>query len=222
MTDPKHIGAFFDFDRTLIDVESGRVGFKHLYEIGEIPIFFLLKVLAADFLYQRDLISDTRMSRLMLTFYRRRHLKTFEDSAASFYHNLLKPHLAPLITDKLHEHRRAGHVLVLVSASVRYLLTPVKEDLGFDYLLCTDLEVGPDGRLTGRPAGPVCIDDQKRRAAQELSSDIGIDLEESYAYGNHHSDIPLLELVGNPSAVEPTGALKKHAQQKGWPILSFA
>lgn len=221
MIEKKHIAAFFDFDRTLIDVESGRIGFKYLYELGEIPIFFLLKVITADFLYQRDIISDTRMSNIMLGFYRHRILKDFEDGAESFYQNFLKPRLAPLIAGKLRAHQQAGHLLVLVSASVRYLLTPVKNDLGFDHLLCTDLEIGLDGRLTGRPDGPICIDDHKRKAAEKLSEEIGIDLKRSFAYGNHHSDIPLLELVGNPSAVEPTVVLKKHAQRKGWPILSF-
>ena len=94
-------------------------------------------------------------------------------------------------------------------------------DLGFDYLLCTDLEVGPDGRLTGKANGPICIDKNKKIAAENLSDRMGINLEQSYAYGNHHSDIPLLEAVGNPSAVEPTLALRKHAEKRDWPILRF-
>ena len=221
MNEKIKIGAFFDFDRTLIDMESGRIGFKYLYEIGEIPLVFLLKIFVTDLLYQRDFISDTRMASIMLKFYRRRNLQDFEDGAESFYKDYLKPHLAPAITAKLNEHQQAGHVTVLISASIRYLLAPVVEDLGFDYLLCTDLEVGTDGRLTGKANGPICIDKNKRIAAEKLSNRTGINLEQSYAYGNHHSDIPLLEAVGNPSAVEPTLPLRKHAEKRNWPILSF-
>jgi HAD superfamily hydrolase (TIGR01490 family) len=221
MNERKRIGAFFDFDGTLIDAESGRIGFKYLYDMKEIPFFFLLKVLASDFLYQRNLISDTRMAATMLQFYKKRDLKVFEAEADAFYHTHLKPHLAPTILAMLSRHRREGHTLVLISASIRYMLKPAVKDLGFGHLLCTDLETGADGTLTGNPKGPICIADQKRVAAVALSNRIGIDMDQSYAYGNHHSDIPLLEAVGNPIAVEPSLTLKKHAQKKNWPILNF-
>ncbi|MBW1866049.1 MAG: hypothetical protein JRI64_10620, partial [Deltaproteobacteria bacterium] len=66
----KQIGAFFDFNKTLIEVESGRIGFKYLYEIKEIRLSFLLKVAITNFFYERDWISDTQMARIMLTFYK--------------------------------------------------------------------------------------------------------------------------------------------------------
>jgi putative phosphoserine phosphatase/1-acylglycerol-3-phosphate O-acyltransferase len=217
----KHIGAFFDFDRTLIDVESGRIGFKYLYERREISLVFLLKIIAADFFYQRNVISDTQMARIMLKVYKGRNLEAFESEAETFYKNFLKPHLAPNIFAKLIEHQAAGHILILISASIRYLLAPVVEDLGFDRLLCTDLEVGLDGFLTGRAAGPICIGENKKIAAEKLAVQADIHLEKSYAYGNHHSDVPLLEAVGHPTAVEPTLPLKRRAERKGWPIISF-
>ena len=95
------------------------------------------------------------------------------------------------------------------------------EDLGFDHLLCTDLEVGPDGLLTGKPKGPLCLDSTKRILAEKLAGETHIDLASSYAYGNHQSDLPLLELVGNPHVVEPTEPLKKVAMQKHWPVLTY-
>jgi phosphoserine phosphatase len=97
----------------------------------------------------------------------------------------------------------------------------VVEDIGFDHLLCTDLEIGEDGLLTGRALGPLCIDRTKRTLAIQLAKSHNIDLLRSYAYGNHQSDIPLLELVGNPFAVEPTRPLRKVAMQRNWPILGF-
>jgi HAD superfamily hydrolase (TIGR01490 family) len=221
MNEKNSIGAFFDFDRTLIDVESGRVGFKYLYEIGEISLPFILKILVTDFLYQRNFISDDQMARIMLKFYRGRRLQDFEAGAESFYQNYLKAHLAPRILARLREHQQAGHVLILISASIRYLLAPVTADLGFDHLLCTDLEAGTDGRLTGKANGPICIDKNKKIAAEKLSDRIGLDLNQSYAYGNHHSDIPLLEAVGNPFAVEPTASLRRHAEKRNWPMLKF-
>ena len=217
----KQIGAFFDFDKTLIDVESGRVGFKYLYAIKEIRLPFLLKVAVTNFFYEQDWISDTQMARIMLTFYRNRDIRPLEDGAEEFYHTYLKPHIAPKILKRVREHQGAGHTLVLVSASLRYMLRPVIQDLKFHHLLCTDLEVAGDGSLTGRTDGPICIDQHKRVAVKSLAQEKGIRLDQSYAYGNHHSDIPMLETVGHPAAVEPTPRLYKTAVQNGWPVLTF-
>ena len=101
------------------------------------------------------------------------------------------------------------------------MLESVVEDLGFDHLLCTDLEIGKDGLLTGRARGSLCIDRTKRTLAIQLAEAHHIDLSRSYAYGNHQSDIPLLELVGNPFVVEPTKPLRKVAMQRNWPVLGF-
>jgi HAD superfamily hydrolase (TIGR01490 family) len=217
----RQIGAFFDFDKTLIDVESGRVGFKYLYEVKEIGLSFLLKVALTNFFYERDWISDTAMARVMLTFYKNRDIKPLEDGSKAFYHNYLKPHLAPNIMARVNYHSKAGHTLVLVSASLRYMLNPVIQDLGFHHLLCTDLEIAGNGRLTGRTDGPICIDRHKRVAVNKLAHAENIRLDQSFAYGNHHSDIPMLETVGNPVVVEPTSPLKKKAVQSGWPVLTF-
>jgi phosphoserine phosphatase len=95
------------------------------------------------------------------------------------------------------------------------------EDLEFDYLLCTDLEIGPDGLMTGKPKGLVCVDQNKKKLTLKLAENIGLDLANSFAYGDHHSDLPLLETVGQPYVVEPTHILKKVARQRSWPILTF-
>ena len=216
-----HIGAFFDFDKTLIKVESGRVGFKYLYQIKEISLAFLLKVALVNYFYQRDWVSDTQMARVMLTFYKGRNIEPLKAGAKEFYLSHLKPHLATNILDRARRHQAAGHTLVLVSASVRYMLEPVTKDLGFDHLLCTDLEMLNDGQLTGSTEGPICIDKHKRDAIRKLAHRHHIQLNQSHAYGNHQSDIPMLETVGHPSVVEPTPRLRKKALSEGWPILSF-
>ena len=216
-----HIGAFFDFDKTLIKVESGRIGFKYLYQIKEIRFSFLIKVALINFFYQHNWVSDTQMARVMLTFYKDRNLEPLQTGAKEFYLSHLKPHLAPNILTRVHQHQASDHTLVLVSASVRYMLEPVTKDLGFDYLLCTDLEIADNGQLTGATDGPICIDQHKGDAIRGLAQKNNINLNQSYAYGNHHSDIPMLETVGNPVAVEPTKQLRRKAKADSWPILSF-
>jgi len=221
MNPKSRIAAFFDFDETLLDVESGRLGIQWLRDRHMIPFGYILKILAANFFYQRRLLSDERMVRLMLTFYRDKLLADFQKGAENFYKAYLKPHLAPGILSRVHLHKSQDHLLVLISGSVRYLLEPVVRDLEFDHLLCTDLEVRKNGRMTGKPQGPVCVGRNKKDLTLKLAQKLGLDLEGSYAYGNHHSDLPLLETVGNPHVVEPSTELAKVARQRSWPVLGY-
>jgi len=220
MSNP-HIGAFFDFDNTLLQTESAKLGFKYLWERRMVSLRLLLKILATNFFYQRHLVSDEFIANIMLKFYRQKRLEDFVEGAPFFYENYLKPLLAPNIVAKVKDHQRKGHVLILISGSPRYLLEPVVEDIGFDHLLCTDLEVGNDGLLTGSAKGPLCINKTKRALALLLAQNHAIDLSRSYAYGNHQSDIPLLESVGYPFVVEPTKPLREVALQRRWPVLGF-
>jgi len=221
MNPNSQIAAFFDFDETLLQVASGRLGIQWLWDRRMVPLGYILKIQAAYFFYHLRLLSDERMVRILLTFYKKKQLTDFEKGAENFYLEYLKPHLAPRILSRVHSHKNEGHLLVLISGSVRYLLEPVIRDLEFDHLLCTDLEVGQDGLMTGKPKGLVCVEQNKRKLTLKLAENIGLDLENSYAYGNHQSDLPLLEIVGHPHVVEPTHILKKVARQRSWPILTF-
>lgn len=216
----KQVAAFFDFDKTLLTVESAKPGLRYLYDRSEVTLSFVLSIMAANFLYQRHLINEETMARLMLRLYRGKPLHKFEENAVAFYEECIKPLLASNIVSCVRSHQQKGHLLVLVSGSVRYLLRPVVDDLGFDRLLCSDLEV-KNGLLTGNTVGPICVDVQKRLQVKQLAEAENLDLAESYAYGNHQSDIPLLELVGRAFVVEPTRPLRKIAAERGWPVLSF-
>ena len=215
------IAAFFDFDKTLLEVESAKLGLKWLWDKRMMPIGYTIRLLAANLLHSCHLLSEERMAVVGLSFYKNRRLDDLKIYAEEFYHEYLKPCFAPQMLSRVDFHRREGHVLVLISGSPRYYLEPVVTDLGFHHLLCTDLEEDGDGILTGKPEGPMCLDANKKSMAMELAKKVGLDLQRSYAYGNHQADIPLLQLVGRPHVVEPTIPLKKVAIQRSWPILSF-
>jgi HAD superfamily hydrolase (TIGR01490 family) len=217
----RRIGAFFDFDETLLDTASSRLGIKHLWERRLVSRGFILKALVAGFLYNHHLITDEQTSRILIRLYRNRRLEEFKQGSEAFYVDILKPRLAPNILAKVIAHRDQGHATVLISGSIRYMLEPVAQDLGFEHLLCTDLEEGANGLLTGRPKGPFCLDGTKRQLAIKLAQRSEIDLKSSYAYGNHEADLPLLELVGFPHVVEPSGSLRKIAVERNWPILKY-
>lgn len=215
------IAAFFDFDKTLLDTESSRLGIRYMRKQGAVSLGYILRVMAANFFYGLHWISDEQMAAVLLKVYQRRKLADFRDGAEQFYSLCLKPHLAPRILECLLWHQSQAHVTVLVSGSVRYMLEPAVADLDMAHLLCSDLEEGPDGLLTGKISGQLCMGDHKRRLVDQLSREINIDLGASYAYGDHQSDLPLLEMVAYPHAVEPTRPLRRVARNKQWPILTY-
>lgn len=219
--DRRPVAAFFDFDLTLIDVESPKIGIKYMWDLGMVSIFYVIKIMAANVFYKRHLISEQKMARILISFYKNKPFELFSAGARDYYLDVIRPHLAPNIVARVRAHREQQHILVLISAGLRYLLAPVVEDLGFDYLFCTDLEVRPDGILTGKTNGPICTDEYKRVYARKLAQDLDLDLASSYAYGNHTTDLPMLELVGHPHAVEPDNRLRKVALENGWPILTY-
>ena len=95
----------------------------------------------------------------------------------------------------------------------RFFRHHVFETDGLAVLVTSWLDLGP--RLV------LCLDRTKKDLAENLAQNVGLDLGRCFAYGNHQSDLPLLELVGNPYAVEPTNVLRKIAVERQWPILNY-
>ena len=219
MDSSKVTAAFFDFDETLLAINSSGIGFKVLKENGYLTKKFMLKMMVALILHKARIIDEMRLAKTFLSFYRGRDLQPFIDTAQGFYEEYLRPNLSPEVTSKLRWHQEQGHQTVLVTGSIEYYLKPVMNDLGIDHLLCTHLEVDKDGLLTGKSAGPVCVGNAKVTLARILAEKQGIDFSKSYAYGNSEMDIPMLEEVGYPVIVNPSPLLVKHAQQHNWPGL---
>jgi len=114
-------------------------------------------------------------------------------------------------------HAAAGHRTVLVSGSFPPCLTPLARHLGADEVLCSEPEI-EDGVYTGRVELPM-IGAAKGDAAGRLMAAHGLDPAECHAYGDHLSDLPLLERVGHPVVVGDEPRLCAHARQNGWPVL---
>jgi HAD superfamily hydrolase (TIGR01490 family) len=118
-------------------------------------------------------------------------------------------------------HHEAGRETWIVSASPQGLVDPLAAALGMTGAIGTRGEVA-DGRYTGRLDGPFIYGAGKAQAIEKLASDRGYDLKLSYAYSDSVSDLPMMELVGHPVAVNPDSELNRIAHEQGWPIVIFA
>lgn len=120
----------------------------------------------------------------------------------------------------LQEHLRAGDLVMLVSSGPQPLIQSFARRLGVTHALGTVFELR-QGRYTGRSLQPVCIDQYKASLARHRLEESGlqVDLAASHAYADASTDLHLLEMVGNPTAVYPDEGLRQQAIQRGWRIL---
>lgn len=118
-------------------------------------------------------------------------------------------------------HRHAGRATYIVSASPVELVEPLARALGMTAGIGTRSAVH-DGVYTGELDGPFCYGAGKVEAIAEVARWEGFDLDRCYAYSDSRSDLPMLEAVGHPVAVNPDAALERHARATGWPIVVFS
>lgn len=123
--------------------------------------------------------------------------------------------------DLIDAHHRAGHDVVIVSASITEMVEPVSRLVGADRCVGTQMEVDDEGRFTGRVTHAV-LHSNKVDALREDATAHGIDLAASWAYSDSISDLPMLEAVGHPVAVNPDKELRRHAVTEGWLVRDFA
>jgi HAD superfamily hydrolase (TIGR01490 family) len=118
-------------------------------------------------------------------------------------------------------HHEAGRETWIVSASPIELVDPLAKALGMTGGIATTSEV-VDGRYTGRLLGPFVYGEGKAEAIRTLAEERGYDLRLSYSYSDSASDLPMMELVGHPVAVNPDRPLESVAHQRGWPMVIFS
>lgn len=117
-------------------------------------------------------------------------------------------------------HHRAGHDVVIVSASITEMVEPVARLVGADRWVGTQMEVDADGRFTGHVTHAV-LSSNKVDALRADATAHGIDLSASWAYSDSVSDLPMLQAVGHPVAVNPDKDLRRHALAQGWLVRDF-
>jgi phosphoserine phosphatase len=120
----------------------------------------------------------------------------------------------------IEQHHREGRDVVIVSASGTEVVEPIGAMLGADIVVATRLEE-VDGRYTGE-IDFYAYAEEKARAIEDLAQQRGYDLATSFGYSDSVTDVPMLEAVGHPHAVNPDKELRKVAQGNGWPVLVFS
>jgi HAD superfamily hydrolase (TIGR01490 family) len=213
--------AIFDLDNTLLSGDSDYLWGQYLAEIG---------VVDAD-TYEtinRRFYEEYKQGRLdifaFLAFSMRPLAENASEDLLRWRARFIEQKILPLIGEPARElvedHRRAGDTLLIVTATNSFVTSPIAELFDIPNLIGTDPEVR-DGRFTGRVAGIPSFREGKVARVQDWLDKTGLTLHDATFYSDSHNDLPLLELVDHPVAVDPDDTLRNYAQAAGWPIISL-
>ena len=214
--------AFFDLDRTLLRRSSALALAGSFRERGMISRWTMLKAAAWQLLFvARGAGHETvrRAAEDGLIVLRGRTPAEIRDLVAEAMEPVLRPLVYAEPLQLLAQHRERGEPAFIVSATLQEIVDAIAGDLGFDGALGTVCEV-VDGRYTGKALRALHAEN-KAACVRELASARGYELGECTAYSDSHTDLPFLEVVGHPVAVNPDRRLRSAAVGRGWPVLEF-
>lgn len=213
--------AIFDLDNTLLGGDSDHAWGEFLCEKGIVDSDEYSR--ANDYFYEQykngglDIFEFLEFALKPLAQLDREQLNELHNQ---FMQEKIAPIMLPKAKELLENHRKQGDYLLIITATNRFVTGPIADALGVDEIIATDPEE-VDGQYTGKVAGIPCFQDGKVTRLNAWLESNEHSLEESYFYSDSHNDLPLLERVTYPVAVNPDETLEAHANEKLWPVLDL-
>ncbi|MCX6408505.1 MAG: HAD-IB family hydrolase [Propionibacteriales bacterium] len=214
--------AFFDLDKTIIARSSALAFSKPFFEGGLLTRRAVLRSAYANFMFGLNGADHDQLEKMrqqMTSLIAGWDVEVVRDAVRRTLRDVIDPIVYAEAVDLVQHHQRAGRDVVIVSASGSEVVGPVGELLGVHDVIATRL-VERDGRYTGEVEfyayGP-----HKATAMRRLAEERGYDLDACFAYSDSETDVPMLEAVGHPFAVNPDKALRRIAAERDWPVLVF-
>ena len=215
--------AFFDLDKTLMQGSSAFQFGRAAYRAGLLGRRQLLADAVANLQFRlrgaTDADSLALRERIAASLEGKRVVE-MERLGANVL-ALILPRIYPQMLALAHEHQDAGRRAYIVTAASQELADILAQVMALDGGIGSQISEVVDGVYTGRPAGVFVYRGGKAQAIEQLAARDSIDLGASYAYSDSESDLPMLEAVGHPVAVNPDAALLRIARQRGWDVLRF-
>ncbi|WP_089705339.1 HAD family hydrolase [Vreelandella arcis] len=213
--------AIFDLDNTLLSTDS-----DHAW--GE----FLLEQGAVDPIAYREanerFMADYQAGNLDMAAFLEVALKPLADNTPEqlaawhqqFMASKIEPHILPKAEELLARHRTKGDTLLIITATNRFITQPIAKRLGVDHLIAVEPE-RIDGHYTGRALGVPSYREGKVTRLKQWLEEQEQSMDEAWFYSDSHNDLPLLEQVDHPVAVDPDDTLRNVAEERQWRIMSL-
>jgi len=213
--------AIFDLDNTLLAGDSDHAWGQYLVDQGIVDAETYKK--ANDRFMQEYLDGLLDMNQYLEFSLAPLAANSMEDLLRwrqDFVETCVIPMMLPKAQALLEQHRQQGHYLLIITATNRFITEPIVELLGVDELIATDPEM-VDGAYTGRVQGTPSFREGKVIRLQNWLKENPHDLSQAWFYSDSHNDLPLLEQVGNPVAVDADQTLHSLAVERGWKVISL-
>lgn len=213
--------AIFDLDNTLLAGDSDYLWGRFLVEQGIVDGEYYERENQRFYdEYKAGTLDIHEFLEFSLAPLAREEPQTLLALRERFMAETIAPIMLPAARELLDSHRARGEYLLIITATNRFVTAPIAEAFGVDDMLATDPEQRGE-RYTGRVAGTPCFRDGKVTRLEQWLARTGYNLEGSTFYSDSHNDLPLLELVSRPVAVDPDETLAAHARAKGWEVISL-
>jgi HAD superfamily hydrolase (TIGR01490 family) len=215
--------AFFDLDKTVVSKSSSLALSRPMYDAGLVTRSMLMKSVYAQLVYLLQGADDRRMDRLkdeVMALTKGWDRAQVEDIAREALASVIDPYIYLEAMDLMELHRARGRAVFIVSSSPEEVVRPLAERLGPVEVIATRTAVDEHGHYTGEMEF-YCAGENKAVAIREVAERRGIELADSYAYSDSISDLPMLDAVGHPVAVNPDRDLRKVATERGWQVRDF-
>jgi HAD superfamily hydrolase (TIGR01490 family) len=213
--------ALFDLDNTLLHGDSDHAWGDWLCERGILDgVAYKAR---NDAFYQDYLTGKLDIAAYLnfsLEILGRSEMAQLEAWHREFMDECIEPIILAKGEALLAEHRDAGDKVLIITATNRFVTEPIARRLGVETLLATECEM-LEGRYTGRTTDIPCFREGKVTRLNRWLDEHGLDLSDSAFYSDSMNDLPLLEQVTRPVAVDPDPQLRAEAEKRGWPIISL-
>lgn len=213
--------AIFDLDNTLLAGDSDHAWGEYLVEQGHVDgVWYKSENDRFYSDYCRGELDVIAYSEFVFSVLAREDADTLAAWHAGFMAQKVAQMILPKGRELLARHREAGHRLLIITATNRFITGPIARELGVDELIATEPEM-KSGRYTGKVAGIPCYQHGKIDRLQEWLNLNNESAEGCWFYSDSRNDIPLLEFATHPVAVDPDEALRAHAAANSWPVMSL-
>ena len=216
------MAAFFDLDKTIIASSSALAFSRPLLKEGLINRRAALRSAYAQLVFSLAGADENKTERLraeVSALCAGWDVAQVSAIVRETLHDVVDPLVYVEAAELIARHHADGHDVIVLSATGEEVVAPVAEMLGATRSVATRMQI-VDGRYSGE-VDFYCYGANKAVAAKQLAATYGYDLAECFAYTDSSTDIPLLEIVGHPHAVNPDKLLRREALDRGWPILAF-
>jgi HAD superfamily hydrolase (TIGR01490 family) len=212
--------AFFDIDDTLIQGSTAAYLVRYLYHQRHVNLAAMARLAYYVLLYRLNRLRQVEVYRWGYGLCGDRTLSQVRQILDGAFERYVRRRVYRDGLALIERHRTRGDLIVAISGAPDYMVERVCGMLGIRHFIATRTPIVGD-RVTRDVCEPLCYGAGKVRYATEFAAAHGVDLGASYFYSDSASDLPLLERVGNPIAVNPQRLLRRQARRRGWPIVRF-